>query len=74
MVTLGPVVSATMMVLNIFLALPAASTLRYSIVYVPVWLVLTDPERTNDPVAQYIPVRVLPVPSTLSDHEAHASV
>ena len=36
--------------------------------------VLTDPLAWKDPVALYVPVRVLPVPSTLSVHEAHASV
>ena len=36
--------------------------------------VSTDPVNWNDPVAAYVPVRVLPVQSTISIHDAHCSV
>lgn len=34
---------------------------------------LTDPVDWNDPVEAYVPVSVLPDPSTVSVHEAHCS-
>ena len=43
-------------------------------VYIPTSAVLTDPLAWKDPVALYVPVRVLPDPSTLSVHEAPESV
>jgi hypothetical protein len=45
---------------------PAASTFRYVRVYVPATFALTEPERANEPVDEKLPVRVDPVPSTLS--------
>ncbi len=50
------------------------STFVYDIVYVPSIFVLTDPVAWNDPVAAYVPVRVLPDQSTVSIQEAHCSV
>jgi hypothetical protein len=59
--------SATIIVRIAEPVFPAASTLRYSIVNVPVDDVSTNvPQVWNDPLAPYIPVRVFPVPSILS--------
>ncbi len=53
---------------------PVLSTFVYVIVYIPRTPVLTDPVDWNDPVVAYVPVSVLPEPSTVSIQEAHCSV
>lgn len=71
----GGVWSVTCTVLvTILPVFPALSTYRYSKRYVHNTHVFTDPLITKLPVLHRVPVKILPVPSTLSVQYAHASV
>jgi hypothetical protein len=70
----GSTWAVTMTLRVIVVVFPVVSTFVYKIVYVPTMLVLTDPVDWNDPVAAYVPVRVLPDQSTISIQEAHCSL
>lgn len=60
--------------MTILPVLPALSTYQYSNTYVPSTPVLTTPLSTKLPVFHRIPVKTLPVPSTLSVQYAPSSV